>query len=438
MKLNLDKCIYTWNLLSNQEKFFLLSRSITDKQKNVKKIVNKIIQDIISDGDSSLKKYTFKFDNFCINNFYMSQDFIKKSKYLVSEDFKKSVFIAKKNIENFHIPQKYKNLSIETYPGVFCKRFSVPISSVGLYIPNGKFPLISTILMLLIPAKIAGCQDITICSPPPITKELAYIAYLFGIKKILQLGGAQAIAALSFGTESVQKVDKIFGPGNIFVTEAKSQVSRMIPGVTIDMPAGPSEVLIIADKFGKSEFIAADLLAQAEHDKNSQVILVTPDILLVKKVLLELKKQILFLNIPKLLNFAHQNRIILTETLEDCFTISNQYAPEHLMLHLKNSEKFVPNIINAGSVFLGSWTPESAGDYITGANHVLPTYGYAKTYSSINVMDFQKNITVQKMNKNSLVSLSKNIFVFSEIEGMYAHKNSVNVRLNYLLKKKIR
>lgn len=436
MILNTKKYILEWNILSDKQKISILLRPISSTQKKNKKIVANIIKNVQLFGDSVLKEYTYKFDNFKLENFYISQENLEQSQFKVSKIFKDSILIAKKNIENFHISQKFKNLNVETYPGVFCQKIQVPINSVGLYVPKGKFPLISTALMLIIPAIIAQCPNIILCSPPPISNELAYVAFQCGITKVLQLGGAQAISALAFGTESIKKVDKIFGPGNVFVTEAKIQVSNIYAGVSIDIPAGPSEVLIISDQFSIPQFIASDLLAQAEHGNNSQVILITPYINIVKQVIIEIKKQILNLNIDTNIFFKKQSKFIIANSLQECFVISNIYAPEHLILHIKNSKKFLYAINNAGSIFLGSWTPESAGDYITGTNHVLPTYGYAKTHSALSVSDFQKNITVQKMHKNSLLKLSKYISVLSEIEGMKAHKNSINVRINYLSKNK--
>ncbi|WP_343126604.1 histidinol dehydrogenase [Buchnera aphidicola (Nippolachnus piri)] len=430
---NLLNKIIVWKFFSKNEKKKILLRPFFKKKNDIKKKVKEILMNIRNNGDIELHKYVKKFDNIILKNFYISEKDIKESVNSVSKNFQDSVKIAKKNIEIFHMSQKINNIDIVTFPGIRCQRIARPISSVGLYVPGNPFPLVSTLLMLIVPALLAGCVDITICTPPPVSVEILYIAKLCKIKKILQIGGAQAIAAMAFGTESIQKVDKIFGPGNIYVTEAKLQVSQDIFGVSIDMLAGPSEILIIADQDSNISFIVSDLLAQAEHDKNSQFFLLTFDLKVAERVSLEIFKQMNILkkknNILKVLT---NSRIILTEHLYECFQISNQYAPEHLILHIKNPRKWIPYIQNAGSVFLGKWTPEASGDYITGANHVLPTYGHAKTRSSLGVLDFQKFITIQEMTKKSLLQLSSNIITLAQIEGMDAHAQSIKIRTEIL------
>lgn len=435
--LNLNENIFIWNVLTKKEKIDVLSRPRININNKVKKSVSIIIKHVKKYGDSALIEYSLDFDHFKVKNFYVRQKDIDSSEEYVSESFKKAVLLAKNNIERFHSKQVSRNLIVETYPGVTCKHISKPIDSVGLYVPKGSFPLVSTALMLSIPATLSQCENITLCSPPPISKEILYIAKVSKISSVLELGGAHAIAALALGTQTVRSVDKIFGPGNVFVTEAKLQVSQCVPRIAIDMPAGPSEMLIIADQYANPQFIASDLLSQAEHDHNSQVILLSNDMTLLKTVILEMDLQLQHLSRKNVLLHSLKNsRIIYVKSLLECFKISNAYSPEHLILHVKHSKKFLSNIKNAGSVFLGKWTPGSAGDYITGANHVLPTYGYSNTYSSLRVSDFQKVITVQKMTKRSLCNLSNSISELSLVEGMDAHNNSVMVRVNFLKKYK--
>ncbi|VAX76305.1 histidinol dehydrogenase [Buchnera aphidicola] len=433
--LNINKNIVNWHLLTKKEQLVLLSRPSINTNAKIKKSVSKIINNIKKYGDSSVLNYSLKFDQISIENFYTPQEKIDRSSLLVSRSFKNSVAIAKKNIEIFHSKQLYSDLEIETYPGVFCQLIKRPIDSVGLYVPKGSFPLISTALMLSIPAKLAGCPNITLCSPPPISNEILYIAKISQIHRVLELGGAHAIAALAIGTKTIHKVDKIFGPGNIFVTEAKRQVSQCIPCISIDMPAGPSEMLIIADQNANPVFVASDLLSQCEHDNNSQVILISSSQDLLSAVLYEIKNQFSSLSKKNIILHSWNNsRVIYAKSLQECFKISNFYSPEHLILHIRNSRKFLPNIKNAGSVFLGKWTPGAAGDYITGVNHVLPTYGYSNTYSTLCVSDFQKFITVQKMKKKSLINLSKYISELSLTEGMDAHNKSILIRTDFLKK----
>ncbi|VFP78050.1 Histidinol dehydrogenase [Buchnera aphidicola (Cinara cuneomaculata)] len=431
--LDANKNIIYWNNLTTQEQSNILLRPSLHTDDKIKLYVSKIINRIRKYGDTALHSYNLEFDKIKTDCFYITQEKIDFSSNLVSTSFKRSILIAKKNISTFHAKQIFSNLEVETYPGIHCQQIIRPINSVGLYIPKGQYPLVSTALMLSIPAQLAGCPNIILCSPPPVSNEILYIAKVSGIKKVIQLGGAHAIAALALGTESIGHVDKIFGPGNMFVTEAKLQISRSVPGVSIDMPAGPSEMLIIADNSSRPDFIAADFLAQLEHDSNSQVILLSTNIELLKNVVFIINKQILGLKKQDIILHALKNsRIIVAQSLIDCFNISNLYSPEHLTLHIKDSENFLSYIKNAGSIFLGKWTPGSAGDYITGANHVLPTYGYSNAYSSLQISDFQKIITVQKMTKQSLMNLSHHIKVLSKIEGMDAHSKSITIRTNFL------
>ncbi|VFP87932.1 Histidinol dehydrogenase [Buchnera aphidicola (Cinara piceae)] len=435
---NIYKNIFNWNTLTEKEKISLLLRPKVTIDKKIKESIEKIISTVKKNGDIAVHSYNLTFDKIKLDYFYIPQEKIDLSVNLVSNSFKNAILIAKNNISIFHTKQILSNSDIETYPGIHCQHIIQPINSVGLYVPKGKLPLISTALMLSIPAKLAKCPNIVLCSPPPVSNEILYIAKICGINKVLQLGGAHAIAALALGTETIESVDKIFGPGNTFVTEAKLQVSNCIPGVSIDMPAGPSEMLIIADKDSNAEFVASDLLAQSEHDINAQVILLSTSLDFVKKVIVEIQKQLLHLSKKNIILCSLRNsKIIISTSLIECFEISNLYSPEHLILHIKNSKNFLSYIKNAGSVFLGKWTPGAAGDYITGANHVLPTYGYSTTFSSLRISDFQKIITVQKMTKKSLKNLSNSIEVLSLTEGMDAHNQSVTIRINALKDAKV-
>ncbi|WP_075433687.1 histidinol dehydrogenase [Buchnera aphidicola] len=433
--INVSKKIINWHTLTHKEKITLLKRPNINVDNIIKKSISQIIRNVKKNGDSALHAYSLKFDRVKVNDFYVSQSRINNSDKYVSPSFQKAVLVAKDNIHEFHSKQVYPDLDVQTYPGVRCQHITRPIHSVGLYVPKGSFPLVSTALMLLVPARIAKCSNIVLCSPPPISNEILYIAKILGVDSVLELGGAHAIAALALGTQTIKRVDKIFGPGNIFVTEAKLQVSRRDINLSIDMPAGPSEVLIIADHNSHPAFIASDLLSQAEHDINAQVILVSTSSVVAKQVINEFNHQLQGLSRKKIILSSWQNsKIIITQSLLESFEVSNLYAPEHLILHIDNARNYLSHIHNAGSVFLGKWTPGSAGDYVTGANHVLPTYGHANTFSSLRVSDFQKVITIQKMTKHSLQDLSCSIKELSLSEGMDAHHQSVIIRTNSLKK----
>lgn len=348
----------------------------------------------------------------------------------LGDDVKQAMAIAVRNIETFHNAQKLPTVDIETQPGVRCQQLTRPIATVGLYIPGGSAPLPSTVLMLGTPSRIAGCGRVVLCSPPPIADEILYAAQLCGIKEVFQLGGAQAIAAMAFGTESVPKVDKIFGPGNAYVTEAKRQVSQQLDGAAIDMPAGPSEVLVIADSGATPAFVASDLLSQAEHGPDSQVILLTPDSAMAKAVADAVEEQLTQLSRADIARQAlASSRVIVARDLAQCVEISNQYGPEHLIIQTRDAESLVDSITSAGSVFLGDWSPESAGDYASGTNHVLPTYGYTSTYSSLGLADFQKRMTVQQLTPQGLLQLAPTIETLAQAEQLTAHKNAVTLRV---------
>lgn len=338
--------------------------------------------------------------------------------------------IATRNIDTFHRAQTLPEVAVETQPGVRCRQVTRPIDAVGLYIPGGTAPLLSTVLMLGIPSRLAGCRKVVLCSPPPIADEILYAAKLCGIENIFQIGGAQAIAAMAFGSESVPKVDKIFGPGNAYVTEAKRQVSQAVGGAAIDMPAGPSEVLVIADAGATPSFIAADLLSQAEHGADSQVILLTPDESIAQAVSDELDKQLVTLSRRDIaIQALAESRLIVADSLDQCVDISNRYGPEHLILQTRDPEALVDRITSAGSVFLGDWSPESAGDYASGTNHVLPTYGYTATYSSLGLADFQKRMTVQQLTADGLMALAPTIETLAQAEQLTAHRRAVSLRV---------
>ncbi len=357
---------------------------------------------------------------------------IRNSISLSPEDLKKAIELARKNIEIFHSAQREEINIVETTPGVQCWRKSVPIEKVGLYIPGGTAPLFSTILMLGVPAKIAGCKEIVLCTPPDsagnIHPAILYTADLVGITQIFKVGGAQAIAAMTYGTATIPSVNKIFGPGNQFVTKAKELVQQ--DGVAIDMPAGPSEVLVIADETSKPAFIAADLLSQAEHGTDSQVILLSDNMTIIEQTLVELNKQLEQLPRKAIAAEALKfSRAILLDQMEDCVNLSNLYAPEHLIIASESAEIIAREVTNAGSVFLGNYSCESAGDYASGTNHTLPTNGYARNYSGVSLDSFVKKITFQKLSKQGLENIGPAIEVMAEAEELMAHKNAVSIRL---------
>ncbi len=342
---------------------------------------------------------------------------------------------AYNNISKFHKAQKAQPIKVETMPGVVCEQVTRPINKVGLYIPGGSAPLPSTVLMLGVPAQIAGCRKVVLCSPPPIADEILYVAKLCNIDEVYNLGGGQAIAAMAYGTETVTKVDKIFGPGNAYVTEAKRQVSNDFRGAAIDMPAGPSEVLVIADETADANFIAADLLSQAEHGPDSQVVLVTPSPVLADQVTDAVQKQLKVLSRASIAEKAlASSLIIIAESLTQAVSISNYYGPEHLIVQTRNPRELVPLLDNAGSIFLGDWSPESVGDYASGTNHVLPTYGYTRTYSSLGLADFSKRMTVQELTADGLQLLAPTVVTMAEAEGLDAHKRAVTIRVEKLQK----
>ena len=426
-----------WQQCSDAQRAALLTRPAITASDSISQAVADILSQVKQNGDQALIALSNKFDKVQIQQIKLTQDAIKAATARVKPELKQAMQLAVSNIEKFHQAQVKSAITVETMPGVKCQLVTRPIDSVGLYIPGGSAPLLSTVLMLATPAKIAGCRKVILCSPPPIADEILYAAELCGVTEIYQLGGAQAIAAMAFGSESVPKVDKIFGPGNAFVTEAKRQVSQRLDGAAIDMPAGPSEVLVIADSSANPAFIAADLLSQAEHGPDSQVILLTPDEDIAKAVSIEVDKQLTQLSRQGIAEKALQeSRLIVTKDLDQCITISNRYGPEHLIIQTQNADDLVEKITSAGSIFLGDWSPESAGDYASGTNHVLPTYGYTATYSSLGLADFQKRMTVQKLSPEGLQAIGNAVELMAKAEQLTAHKQAVTLRLAALNAKK--
>lgn len=405
------------------------------KQENLQDLVLEIFNDIRENRDVAVRKYSEKFDKSLLADLKVSQETINEESEKISEQLKKAIQQAKGNIERFHESQKEEKKIVETAAGVQCWRESRPIEKVGIYIPGGTAPLFSTVLMLAIPAKIAGCKEIILCTPPNqegnINPAILYTAQLVGITQVFAVGGIQAIGALTFGTESIPKVDKIFGPGNQFVTAAKQMAQNF--GVSIDMPAGPSEVLVIADESANPAFVAADLLSQAEHGVDSQVIFLTTNEEILNQTLAEIENQLSVLPRKEIASKAIENsKSILLDNVEDCIAFSNLYAPEHLILAINNYQKYLPEISNAGSVFLGNYSCESAGDYASGTNHTLPTNGYARNYSGVSLDSFVKKITFQELSSEGIQNIGKSIELMAEAEQLMAHKNAVTLRLQSL------
>jgi histidinol dehydrogenase len=404
----------------------------TQTVNDIESIVNTVFDAVKIDGDVAISKFTKQFDAVELNTLLVSENEIEEACQLVSEELKKAIDVSKSNIEKFHSAQKTEKVVVETTIGVECWQEKRPITKVGLYIPGGTAPLFSTVLMLAIPATIAGCKEIVLCSPPDskgnINPAILYAANLCGVTKICKVGGIQAIAGMTFGTESIPKVSKIFGPGNQFVTVAKQLATKF--GVAIDMPAGPSELLVFADDTANAAFVASDLLSQAEHGIDSQVILVSTSKKLIKSVGEEIEKQLIELPRKEIATQAISNsKLIYVNTKEIALELINEYAPEHFIICSENAPYFIDNIENAGSVFIGDYTPESAGDYASGTNHTLPTNGFSKAYSGVNLDSFLKSITFQKISKEGLQNIGRSIEIMAEAEGLQAHKNAVSIRL---------
>ena len=401
--------------------------------------VRNIIDEVIAGGDAAIKKITLQFDRVSINELKVTAEKIAAAENLLTPGLKTAIQLAKVNIEIFHNSQIQKVERIETMPGVWCWRKSVGIEKVGIYIPGGSAPLFSTVLMLGIPAKIAGCKEVILCTPPneqgDIHPAILYAASLVGVTAIYSVGGAQAIAAMAYGTATIPKVHKIFGPGNQYVTAAKQLVQQN--GIAIDMPAGPSEVCVWADENAIPSFVAADLLSQAEHGPDSQVILVANNKAIVSAIQLEIDLQLSALPRKDFATNALANsKAIILNNQDQAIDLINAYAPEHLILSVDNALQIADKIINAGSVFIGNYSPESVGDYASGTNHTLPTNGYAKAYSGVSLDSFVKKITFQQLTERGLMNIAPTVIEMAEAEGLQAHSNAVSVRLN-LIKSKL-
>jgi len=412
----------------------LMARPVFEANKLTETTQN-IIERVRTKGDEALIQFAKQFDKASLKSLTISSEDIQKAILEVPKSLQIAIKIAKSNIERFHEAQQTKVTLIETMPGVQCWRKSVAIDKVGLYIPGGTAPLFSTILMLGIPAQLAGCKEIVLCTPPDrdgeINPAILYTAQLVGITKIYKVGGAQAVAAMAYGTASIPSVNKIFGPGNQYVTKAKELVQQS--GIAIDMPAGPSEVLVIADANANPDFVAADLLSQAEHGADSQVILLADNESILNQSIQAIEKQLNELPRKVIAQKALTNsRFILLEDLDACVKFSNAYAPEHLILNIENAKNIATQITNAGSVFLGAYSCESAGDYASGTNHTLPTNGYAKNYSGVSLDSFVKKITFQRISATGISNLGPAIEIMATAEGLEAHKNAVSVRLKSL------
>jgi len=418
-----------------KENWGVLTKRPEKKAADLSKIISEVFDAIEKSGDEALFSYTEKFDKVVLKSLKVSAVEIEKAAGFLSQELKDAIVLAKENIEVFHKSQIIEKQVVKTAEGVVCWQEMRPIEKVGLYIPGGTAPLFSTILMLGIPAKIAGCKEITLCTPPDkngnINSAILYAAKLVGVTTIFKLGGVQAIAAMTLGTESVPKVYKIFGPGNQFVTGAKQ--FALTKGVAIDMPAGPSELMVVADQNANAAFVASDLLSQAEHGHDSQVICVSDSLDILKEVEHEVEQQLAVLPRKEMAISAIKNsQLVLIDDLKNQIDFINEYAPEHLILNVENETDYLDKIINSGSVFIGAYTPESAGDYASGTNHTLPTNGYARMYSGVNMDSFTKKITFQKITAEGIKNIGSAIELMAAAEGLEAHKNAVTLRLESL------
>ncbi len=423
-----------WSSLSPNAQKSTLARPAISDSVNLSTQVADILSSVKDQGDQALFQLTEKFDSIKLSTLVVTKEQVQQAKLALTDKRLKAIETAYKQIKCFHDAQKPSDIDVTTRPGVRCILKTEAIESVGLYIPAGSAPLPSTVLMLGVPAQITGCARTVLVCPPDkngqLANEILVAAGLCDIDEIYTVGGAQAIAALAYGTETISAVNKVFGPGNRFVTEAKKQLSQQVPGFAIDMPAGPSELLIIADEQANAAFVAADLLSQAEHGPDSQVILLSDSERLIRDVSMELEQQIALLSRKKIAQQALlQSRLILTKDLSQAVEISNEYGPEHLIIQTDKPHDLLKRLRNAGSIFVGAYTPESAGDYASGTNHVLPTYGYSKVISSLSLADFSRRYTVQELSKEGLASLAECITELTDAEGLDAHKRAVTIRL---------
>ncbi|PCH72240.1 MAG: histidinol dehydrogenase [Flavobacteriaceae bacterium] len=420
----------TWNVLLQRA-----TQSVAD----IEDIVAEVFENVKVKKDKAVCSYTHRFDKVQLDDMFVSQDEFEESISVLSQELKEAIRLAKRNIEKFHRAQDIQGERITTSKGVFCWQEKRAITNVGLYIPGGSAPLFSTVLMLVCPAKIAGCKNIVLCSPPnkegKIHPAILYTAQLCGVSNVLKVGGIQAIAGMTFGTESIPKVSKIFGPGNQYVTVAKQLATKY--GVAIDMPAGPSELLVVADESANPAFVASDLLSQAEHGVDSQVICVSTSVEVLEKISVEVYAQLEKLPRKEIAKKSIENsKLILVSNDLIALELINAYGPEHFIICTENNNFYCQGIENAGSVFLGNYTPESAGDYASGTNHTLPTNGHTKAYSGVNLNSFQKTISFQKISEKGIQGIGPAIEIMAEAEGLFAHKNAVTLRLNSLKNKK--
>jgi histidinol dehydrogenase len=426
--------IINWQDISDQQKTDALARPAIADNALLSTQVSNILSQVQKQGDKALFSLTEQFDGISLSTLSVSTEQVETAKNALSEKRLKAINTAYEQIKRFHSAQTAEDIFVETCPGVRCTLKTEAIESVGLYIPAGSAPLPSTVLMLGVPAQLAGCKRVVLVCPPDkngqLANEILAAAQLCGITEIYTIGGAQAVAALAYGTKSIASVNKVFGPGNRYVTEAKKQLSQQVAGFAIDMPAGPSEVLVIADKDANASFIAADLLSQAEHGADSQVILLTDSEALISSVANELTKQVALLSRRGIAEQAlKQSRLILTKDMAQAVQVSNRYGPEHLIIQTENPQILLTDLRNAGSIFVGAYTPESAGDYASGTNHVLPTYGYSKVISSLSLADFSRRYTVQEISKTGLSNLAECIIELTDAEGLDAHQRAVTIRL---------
>jgi histidinol dehydrogenase len=426
--------VVDWNAASPAERRALLRRPAQDDRAGLERTVGTIVAEVRRDGDAALLRLTERFDGARLHSLAATPDEFAAAEAALTEVQHAAIARAIDNVRRFHEAQRAVPLRVETMPGVVCERIEVPLQAVGMYVPAGSAPLPSAAIMIAVPAAIAGCPVRVLCTPPRpdgrVDPAVLVVAARCGVSQVFKVGGAQAIAAMAYGTATVPKVDKICGPGNAWVTAAKQLVANDPEGAALDLPAGPSEVLVIADDEARAPFVAADLLAQAEHDPSAQVVLVTPSRALADAVAAEIDAQQARLSRRAITaqSLAHA-RIVLVPELATAFEVSNAYAPEHLILEVRDARRWLPRVTAAGSVFLGDWTPESVGDYCSGTNHVLPTYGYARAYSGLSLHDFVRRITVQELTPAGLRGLGPTAEVLAGLEGLDAHANAVTVRL---------
>jgi histidinol dehydrogenase len=429
--------ILDWNKLSERERRAALARPTLESRADITAVALEVINAVRQRGDEALRAYTERFDGVKLDTLAVSrEEFVAARKELTAEQIA-ALERAIANVSKFHEAQVPKAFAIDTMPGVRCERIVRPIQAVGLYVPAGSAPLPSAVIMLAVPARIAGCPRRVLCTPPNrqghANAAVLVAAELCGIDTVFKVGGAQAIAALAYGSSSIPKVDKIFGPGNAWVTAAKQLVSNDPAGAAFDMPAGPSEVLVVADDTARADFVAADLLAQAEHDTQAQAILITPSQQLAQSTAAAVRSQLSGLSRRAILDTSlASSRCIVVSDLETAMQVANEYAAEHLILEVSEPRRWLPQIHNAGSIFLGAWSPEPMGDYCSGTNHVLPTYGYARAYSGLSVLDFVKGVTVQELSPAGLRALGPTAVTLAELEGLDAHANAVTRRLAVL------